>query len=417
MTAEVAVMNQRAVALAADSAITLVSGPTTIVRNSQRKLFPLDDRLPLAIMFFGLADLHGHPWDKLICHYRDRFRPPSALPSVRDHAGHFVGTLDSLGDFFPQPSQQREYSRLLASVFRYMIDLARYLRDTAANGESVASDTVYLVQAIDRVWHNYQYYDDGRPRRDLPCFPRNFSAYVAKEYRQAISELVAQCFEPFGLPKASFQKIAEIARFAVVKDLFLEDVTGLVFAGFGSDERYPSVVTYFVSAVIGGYVKHADASVDAIDSATRSKLRIFGDSEISNAFIRGIDVSVERRSQSVMRDLMQGLVDETVRSSIGMTPSQREDIRRRSRELMPAYLDRFRGTLAQHQREKFVDPVLRVLEVAGNDELAQTAQELVGLNALKKRITAQAQTVGGTIDVAVISRENGFQWYRKAKGE
>ena len=44
MTSEIAVMNQRAVALAADSAVTLIDGGTVVVRNDQRKLFNLAER-------------------------------------------------------------------------------------------------------------------------------------------------------------------------------------------------------------------------------------------------------------------------------------------------------------------------------------------------------------------------------------
>ncbi len=48
MTSEIAVMNQRAVALAADSAVTLVDGVTVAVRNDQRKLFQLVEGLRYA---------------------------------------------------------------------------------------------------------------------------------------------------------------------------------------------------------------------------------------------------------------------------------------------------------------------------------------------------------------------------------
>ena len=57
--------------------------------------------------------------------------------------------------------------------------------------------------------------------------------------------------------------------------------------------------------------------------------------------------------------------------------------------------------------------MLRVLEIAARGELADTARELVGLNVFKKRIMAQRETVGGEIDVAVISRDGGFQWWPK----
>jgi hypothetical protein len=60
--------------------------------------------------------------------------------------------------------------------------------------------------------------------------------------------------------------------------------------------------------------------------------------------------------------------------------------------------------------------VLRVLEIAGRAELAETARSLVELNIFKKRIMAHRETVGGAIDVAVISRDGGFQWWSRQNG-
>ncbi len=72
--------------------------------------------------------------------------------------------------------------------------------------------------------------------------------------------------------------------------------------------------------------------------------------------------------------------------------------------------------IGDYQQQVYINPVLRVLEIAARPELAETARELVALNIFKKRIMAQQQTVGGAIDVAVISREGGFQWWNKQGG-
>src|SRR5215469_924708 len=101
MTSEIAVMNQRAVALAADSAVTLVDGGTVVVRNEQRKLYNLVDGKPLGLMFFGLADMMGHPWEHLIEHYQKK-RKPQDLQSVREYGASFTGMLDGLEEFFPR---------------------------------------------------------------------------------------------------------------------------------------------------------------------------------------------------------------------------------------------------------------------------------------------------------------------------
>ncbi len=166
-----------------------------------------------------------------------------------------------------------------------------------------------------------------------------------------------------------------------------------------------------------GVVKRAPASVDVIDTEIRSKIRMFADSEVTHAFIRGIDFGLERRVYGAMRMMLQAMVDQVVGAFPEADASRREDVRRRFQEgLVPQYLDAFRGMIGDYQQQAYINPVLRVLEIAARTELAETAKELVSLNVFKKRIMAQKQTVGGAIDVAVISREGGFQWFTRQDG-
>src|SRR5579859_6157822 len=100
MTSEIAVMNQRAVALAADSGVTLIDGGTVVVRNDQRKLFNLIEQRPVGVMFFGVADILGHPWEHLIEHYQKKAGRTPDFAHVRDYATSFTGMLDHLEEFF-----------------------------------------------------------------------------------------------------------------------------------------------------------------------------------------------------------------------------------------------------------------------------------------------------------------------------
>ena len=416
MTSEIAVMNQRAVALAADSAVTLIDGGTVVVRNDQRKLYNLVGGQPVGVMFFGVADMMGHPWEHLIEHYQ-KVTKPGAQAHIRGYATGFVGMLDNLEEFFPQNRQRDEYKRLLASVFRYIFHLAQYLRESGGEERANISDATILEEAIERVWRDYQFREDGSPRGNLACFPDGFGEKVRRDYAADADEVIAYGFQPFGLSKPSLQHLKEIAVFAVVKDLFLEDVTGLVFAGFGAEERYPVVTTWFVSAIIGGVVKRAEASFDQIDGDTRSKIRVFADSEVTNAFIRGIDFNLERRVYGALNMLMHGLVDQVIGAFPSADAATKDQVRRQFQSnYIPQYFDVFRAIIGDYQQHAYINPVLRVLEIASRTELAETARELVSLNVFKKRIMAQKQTVGGAIDVAIISREGGFQWHSRQGG-
>ncbi len=291
MTSEIAVMNQRAVALAADSAVTLIDGRTVVVRNEQRKLYQLLEGEPVGVMFYGVADVMGHPWDQLIAHFQKNHA--GARTNLAGYATAFTGMLDHLEEFFPRERHKDEYRRLLASVYGYILRYAAYLQQTS--GDRDGADIAILDAAIEQVWRDYQYLEDGAPRADLPCFPPGFGEVVLRDHTDQIEELISYGFAAAGLGQQAQRRLRDIAVYCVTKDLFLEDVTGLVFGGFGSEDRYPVLSTWFVSAIVSGIAKRAEASVDAIDTDIKSKIRIFADSEVTNAFIRGIDFNLERR--------------------------------------------------------------------------------------------------------------------------
>lgn len=415
MTSEIAVMNQHCIALAADSAVTLIEGRKVVVRNGQRKLFDLSSGVPVGVMFYGMADLMGHPWDVLIEHIRKKGRFGS-LARTRDYAAKCTAMLDGLEEFFPRDRQKDEYRRLLASVFRFLLQLAQYMQESAAQQGRSLSKTQILREAVELVWQRYQFHEDGKPRRDLPCFPQGFGATVARDHSDAIGEMISLGFSNFAPDPAVEQKLRDIAVFCVVKDLFLEDVTGLVFAGYGTSERYPSLVTYYVSAVIGGILKRSEIDVENIDSEMHSAITLFADCEATYGFLRGIELDLEIRLYGTIQSASEALVDQVLAAS-GLEPARRDELRRQFRaQHVPQTLNRIYSAMANYQQQAYLDPVLHVLEIATRQDMAETARDLVALNIFKKRIMARQPTVGGDIDVALISREDGFRWWKKQGG-
>jgi ATP-dependent protease HslVU (ClpYQ) peptidase subunit len=67
MTCEVAVMNKRGIALAADSAVTLGAGQK--IYHNAEKLFQLSPTTPIGVMTYGNADLMGVPWEIVVKSY------------------------------------------------------------------------------------------------------------------------------------------------------------------------------------------------------------------------------------------------------------------------------------------------------------------------------------------------------------
>ena len=69
MTAEIAILNRRAVTFAADSAMTISS--TGKAYNSADKIFELSTKNPIGLMVYNQLDYMGIPLDVIIKDFRD----------------------------------------------------------------------------------------------------------------------------------------------------------------------------------------------------------------------------------------------------------------------------------------------------------------------------------------------------------
>ena len=64
-------------------------------------------------------------------------------------------------------------------------------------------------------------------------------------------------------------------------------------------------------------------------------------------------------------------------------------------------------------RREHALPMRRVLGSLPVDEMAELAETLINLQALKEKVTKPSETVGGPIDVAVITRSEGLIWVKR----
>ena len=69
--------------------------------------------------------------------------------------------------------------------------------------------------------------------------------------------------------------------------------------------------------------------------------------------------------------------------------------------------------MAAFRQQVFVDPVVNTVENLPKRELAAMAESLVNITSFRQRVTPDTETVGGPIDVAVISRGDGFVWIKR----
>lgn len=108
MTAIVGILNKRAAAIAADSAMTVKKDGQTKIYNNTRKIFSLADNIPVGIMMSGNLEFMGMLWDVIFGQNR-AYRNGKPLPRLKDYMTDFLSFLTT----FSHLNNKERYSNYL----------------------------------------------------------------------------------------------------------------------------------------------------------------------------------------------------------------------------------------------------------------------------------------------------------------
>jgi hypothetical protein len=64
-------------------------------------------------------------------------------------------------------------------------------------------------------------------------------------------------------------------------------------------------------------------------------------------------------------------------------------------------------------KENASDPIRDMVSAMPKQELARLAESLIEITSLKRKVTMGQETVGGEVDVAIISKSEGFIWTKR----
>lgn len=192
----------------------------------------------------------------------------------------------------------------------------------------------------------------------------------------------------------------------------LSNFTGLIFTGFGEDEIYPQLIPINISIVIDNrlrfYVNENRAA--SISNSHNGAVCPFAQTDVIDTILTGIDPSLENiylnNFDALFKRYNQAIID-----SIGDTnPLLTEQIQNLD---VSAIVNQFSALNQQIKRENHIMPLMNAVSNLAKEDLAEMAESLIYLTYLKRRITFAEESVGGPVDVAVISKGDGFVWIKR----
>lgn len=408
MTCEIAIMNRRGIALAADSAVTLASGDK--VYYSAEKLFPLAGSAPVAIMIHGSDALMGIPWEIIIASYSSQLGD-RRFGTLRDYADDFVEFIERANDMFPEDVQTGRFLFQARKIWQtlYVDPWRAMMAKPAARKMSSARNVKRMLDLLRKDHLKWEQYPPLK-RSENFLFedePEAISLSDADDLMNEIEDELCEIEEalfcvddlPFGpdLPDELRQGLRITLRHFILRGAFGGgDDTGLVFAGLGNREFFPSVLSYRAGSMVKNRLKIMTVDEHPINSIIDAAVVPFGQRETIDLVIDGIHPELRSRLPELMEQSL---------------PPRRKKYPLDEWGVAPDPVGSFRGLVTGETEEKHSGPFLTAVAALPRHDLAVVAETLVQFSSFRMKFLAnEKETVGGPIDVALLSKADGFVW-------
>jgi hypothetical protein len=406
MTAEIAVLNKSAVALAADSAGTIESGGSTKIYKTVDKIFELSRSEPVGVMIYGSLEFMGLPLDSIIKEYRRQLTEP--LPTIADYAEDFKKYLNELP--FSDQDEGDRVVRILSASFRELrknIERA-FLHYSSEQGKvRLGKLNQFIENAIRAELVEYK-------GRDYPTdFYNRRPPKFVERYEKLFDYTADNVFNGMKLSSGNKKLLRRLGVEILLRRPLSSLRTGIVIAGFGRDELCPTLHSFEIDGIISNRLKaNTYKTIDIGREGPPADMVGFAQDDMVETFLLGVDPTYNEYVSEAVKSLLDEITGRFRKASTPPSPELIE-----TATALDTIFDKVLGELdvklKQYRETTFRAPTIELIRFMPKKELATLAESMIELTSLKRRVSWQRETVGGDVDVAVISKSEGFVWVKR----
>lgn len=418
MTAEIGILNKTAVALAADSAVTITNRRGEKIYNYANKLFYLSKYHPVGIMVYGNAELSGVPWETIIKVYR----------KVLD--GKVFDTLEEYAnDFFEFLQKKDNYlfteNTVNAGMENIVMNFLRKIRNQLIENMQVNFDEIDDIDDVDpeeilSFCDSYisERFDEFSNYNYLEHFSHEDVIRILAEKDQLIEELINWAFDGIPLRAEAKESLRMMTALYFCKDIFVNEYSGIVVAGFGELETFPSLFSYLVECKIGDKLKFRSDEQNKVEICEDRQGAVvpFAQDDMVKTILSGVDQDYENFSKNLLLELFSNYPHELMNileEKMDLPQDVKAQILKEFVKMSAGLFNSHKDETQKYLYSNHVFPIYNTIEILPKEELASIAETLVNITSFKRKISAAAETVGGPVDVALITKGDGFIWIKR----
>lgn len=355
MTSEILIMNNNAIVMAADSAVT-VDNKTY---NGANKLFKLSNNPPMGIMISGSAEFGSIPLETLIKEYREK--------TDFEELGNVMKIKESFIEYLRKIPYDNDFSNLDNELETFRNVLLGWIKNTSKEK---------IVKSINS-------------SANMEIFPFLEENYMENRFEELSKELSEKGIEvDSNILKKYFSEIFALSS------------TGVVIAGFNKNDYFPSYVSFNLIGKQKGKVIIHDINSEI--NYSNSLIVPFAQKDVIASFISGIDSNLEEGIINYFYNFLELYSKEL--------PDENSIINKKNED--ESKMNEFKENI-ELLKKRIYSPILESIGTLPKEELANMAESMIYITSLRRKISSELETVGGDIDVAIISKGDGFIWRKR----
>ena len=384
MTSEVIIRNKKCVVLAADSAVTISRNNNSKVYNSANKLFSLSKYQPVGILVYNNASINGIPIELIVKGYRETLKEKQ-FPTIAQYAKHFKSTIKAyVSEHISVQDKEDQMGVLFSDFLVYIAEI--HHRNNQGYEDILNNQKHEITQIIQN--------DKIRLIPSVKLLP-----YITSN---AQIKHLFQMFQSRESTVISFEDLVEVFILYIHCSINYT-YTGVAICGYWSKEIYPNVSQFNVV----GFVGDEFIIIGEKDHIVENDIIPLAQRDMMDTFICGVSPQILYKFSELLNIIITKILN-NIKDALEINDAVFQGLISEIQKELPSsfsptdFIDRTQ-----------IDQIVAALDSLSKEEVAELAENLVNLQILKYKVSYNLETVGGPIDVAIISKYDGFIWKKR----
>lgn len=401
MSAGICILNKHAVALAADSAVTI--GQHLAIHNSANKLFALSRISPVGVIIYANAEFMNVPVEIIIKQYKEK-NGNKSFPTLSHYVADFFEFLIANKALFHFDQNEKRfvksiYQDLLAGLngdYQRMVanKIKELQRDLTEDEIKELRD-----QAIDATKDFVERFNP------IPNF--DVTDYVKGNYAAEIVTYIKKAFD-----WATDEQIASISEsvFKIYnKQFFRNGYVGFAFAGYGENDIFPCMLHLHLSGIINGKIRYIKKEQVEISENNPSSINPLAQVDVMQTFLFGIsDAFINDIAMDIPKQIQKSF--DSIDDSL-FAAGKKSEVQNSLNTATASVI----AQIIQRARKQYLYPITNSVATLPIEELALLAESMINITSMRRKVAIDDSngTVGGPVDLAIISKGEGFIWIKR----